>query len=100
MPLDLFSRTHDPISYISPERAQAGMNLPVPVGMFMNMAHIPPRFYNQHQQALQARQQQNPRNRKVCTKTVLKNSYFHNRFFFYTKSRNCITKMKTCILYE
>lgn len=34
--------------------------------MFMNMAHIPPRFYNQHQQALQARQQQNPRNnRKV-----------------------------------
>ncbi|KAG5892657.1 hypothetical protein JTB14_025451 [Gonioctena quinquepunctata] len=64
MPLDMFSRTHDPISYISPERAQAGMNLPVPVGMFMNMAHIPPRFYNQHQQALQARQQQNPRNRK------------------------------------
>ncbi|KAJ8984652.1 hypothetical protein NQ317_009880 [Molorchus minor] len=64
MPLDMFSRTHDPISYIPPERAQAGMNLPVPVGMFMNMAHIPPRFYNQHQQALQARQQQNPRNRK------------------------------------
>lgn len=28
----------------------------------MNMAHIPPRFYNQHQQAMQARQQQqNPR---------------------------------------
>lgn len=39
-------------------RAQAGLNLPVPVGMFMNMAHIPPRFYNQHQQAMQARQQQ------------------------------------------
>ncbi|XP_072385014.1 regulator of nonsense transcripts 1 [Diabrotica undecimpunctata] len=64
VPLDVFGRTHDPISYISPERAQASMNLPVPVGMFMNMAHIPPRFYNQHQQALQARQQQNHRNRK------------------------------------
>lgn len=66
VPIDMFNHTHDPISYISPERAQAGMNLPVPVGMFMNMAHIPPRFYNQHQQALQARQQQNPRtSRKV-----------------------------------
>ncbi|KAK9694069.1 AAA domain [Popillia japonica] len=67
VPLDMFSRTHDPISYISPERAQAAMNnLPVPVGIFMNMAHIPPRFYNQHQQALQARQAQNnsARNRK------------------------------------
>lgn len=31
MPLDMFSRTHDPISYISPERAQTSMNLPVPV---------------------------------------------------------------------
>lgn len=65
VPLDMFSRTHDPISYISPERAQAAMsNLPVPVGMFMNMAHIPPRFYNQHQQAMQARQTQTPRTRK------------------------------------
>ena len=52
--MDLYTRTHDPISYISPERAQAALsNLPVPVGMFMNMAHVPPRFYNQHQQALQ-----------------------------------------------
>ncbi|KZC14447.1 Regulator of nonsense transcripts 1 like protein [Dufourea novaeangliae] len=63
VPLDIFSRTHDTISYISPERAQAAMNnVPVPVGMFMNMAHVPPRFYNQHQQALQARQ--NQRNRR------------------------------------
>ncbi|XP_015126226.1 regulator of nonsense transcripts 1 homolog [Diachasma alloeum] len=63
VPLDMFSRTHDTISYISPERAQAAMNnVPVPVGMFMNMAHVPPRFYNQHQQALQARQ--NQRNRR------------------------------------
>lgn len=54
-PLDLFSRTHDPITYISPERAQAALNpnLPVPVGMFMNMAHVPPRFYNQQQQQQQ-----------------------------------------------
>lgn len=64
VPLDIFSRTHDPISYISQERAQAGLNLPVPVGVFMNMADVPPRFYNQHQQAMQARQQQNSRNRK------------------------------------
>jgi regulator of nonsense transcripts 1 len=42
VPLDIFSRTHDPISYISQERAQAGMNLPVPVGVFMNMADVPP----------------------------------------------------------
>lgn len=62
VPIDIFSRTHDTISYISPERAQAAMNnVPVPVGMFMNMAHVPPRFYNQHQQALQARQSQRVR---------------------------------------
>lgn len=54
--LDMFARTHDPIGYISPERAQAAMtNVPVPVGLLMNMAHIPPRFYNQQQQAMQTR---------------------------------------------
>ncbi|KOX79069.1 Regulator of nonsense transcripts 1 like protein [Melipona quadrifasciata] len=58
------TQNHNP--YISPERAQAAMNnVPVPVGMFMNMAHVPPRFYNQHQQALQARQ--NQRNRRGTT---------------------------------
>lgn len=52
--MDMFSRPHDPISYISPERAQATMtNMPVPLGMFVNMTHVPPRFYSQHQQALQ-----------------------------------------------
>ncbi|XP_054714486.1 regulator of nonsense transcripts 1-like [Uloborus diversus] len=62
-----FNRPHDQISYISPERAQSAVaNLPVPVGMFLNMAHIPPRFYNQHQQALQARQ--NQRNRSATRK--------------------------------
>ncbi|GLH13682.1 Regulator of nonsense transcripts 1 homolog, partial [Gryllus bimaculatus] len=70
--MDLYSRTHDPASYISPERAQAALaNMPVPVGMFMNMAHVPPRFYNQHQQALQARQ--NQRNR-AATRSKVKNT--------------------------
>lgn len=60
--MDMFARAHDPIGYISPERAQAALsNMPVPVGMFMNMAHVPPRFYNQHQQAMQARQNQRGR---------------------------------------
>ena len=60
--MDMFARAHDPIGYISPERAQAALsNMPVPVGMFMNMAHVPPRFYNQHQQAMQARQNQRTR---------------------------------------
>lgn len=72
VPLDIFSRTHDTISYISPERAQAAMNnVPVPLGMFMNMAHVPPRFYNQHQQALQARQ--NQRNRRGATAASIRN---------------------------
>ncbi|KAI9589511.1 regulator of nonsense transcripts 1 homolog [Glossina fuscipes] len=53
---------HDAISYISTERVQAAMNnMPVPVGMFMNMSNIPPRFYNQHQQAIQAAAKQGRR---------------------------------------
>lgn len=53
---------HDSISYISAERAQAAINnMPVPVGMFMNMSNIPPRFYNQHQQAIQAAAKQGRR---------------------------------------
>jgi regulator of nonsense transcripts 1 len=52
--MDPYSRNHDSISYISPERAQAAMNnMPVPIGMFMNMTHVPPRFYQQHQQSMQ-----------------------------------------------
>lgn len=43
----MFPRGHDPVSYISPERAQAMSNMPVPVGMIMNLNPIPPRFYNQ-----------------------------------------------------
>lgn len=54
-----YFRAHDQISYISPERAQAGAalsNLPVPISMFM--AHIPPRSFAQ--QAIQSRQQAMP----------------------------------------
>lgn len=48
---------HDAISYISPERAQAAINnTPVPVGMFMNMNYMPPRFHNQQQQHQQQHQ--------------------------------------------
>ena len=49
-------RHHDPFNVISYEDrsvAQSLSNLPIPVGMFMNMAHIPPRFYNQQQQSQQ-----------------------------------------------
>lgn len=54
IPLEMFHRAHrDSISYISPEHAQAA-NMPVPVGIFMNMNNIPPRFYNRQQQAIQA----------------------------------------------
>lgn len=49
-------RSHDALAYIGPPDRTANSGLPVPVGLFMNMAHVPPRFYNQHQQALQARQ--------------------------------------------
>lgn len=56
---DPYSRLHDPIGYIAPERAQAVAAMPampVPVGVFMNMTHVPPRFHNQHQQAQQTKQ--------------------------------------------
>lgn len=64
--VDMYSRPHDPISYISHDRAQASMNnMPVPVGMFMNMGNPPPRFYNQQQAAaVQAAAKQNQRSRK------------------------------------
>ena len=36
---------HDPLTYIGPDRQNVlpPTNLPVPVGLFMNMAHVPPR---------------------------------------------------------
>jgi len=49
------TRQHDPMGYISPEHAQAALNVSLPVSMFMNMSHIPPRFFNQHQQNMQGR---------------------------------------------
>ncbi|XP_017100799.1 regulator of nonsense transcripts 1 homolog isoform X1 [Drosophila bipectinata] len=49
---------HDSIGYISNEHGAAALgNMPVPVGMFMNMSNHPPRFYNQHQQAIMAAKQ-------------------------------------------
>lgn len=47
---DPYSRLHDPIGYIAPERAQAALSaMPVPLGVFMNMTHVPPRFHGQQQ---------------------------------------------------
>lgn len=65
--VDLFARNHDSISYISQDRIQAS-NMPVPVGMFMNMPNAPPRFYNN--QAAQAAQQN--QRRKPLMKTTSK----------------------------
>ncbi|XP_065216134.1 regulator of nonsense transcripts 1-like isoform X2 [Planococcus citri] len=44
--LDIFPHAHDPITYISPERAQAMPNMPVPFNMIYNLNPIPPRYYN------------------------------------------------------
>lgn len=69
--MDMFAHAHDSISYISPDRAQAAMNnMPVPVGMFMNMSNVPPRFFNQHQQAaVQAAAKQQGQRRKALPAT-------------------------------
>lgn len=49
---------HDSIGYISNDHGAAALaNMPVPVGMFMNMSNLPPRFYNQHQQTIMAAKQ-------------------------------------------
>ncbi|EDW00220.1 regulator of nonsense transcripts 1 homolog isoform X2 [Drosophila grimshawi] len=49
---------HDSIGFISNDHGAAALgNMPVPVGMFMNMSSLPPRFYNQHQQAIMAAKQ-------------------------------------------
>ena len=45
---------HDPMTAINTfdqDRHQSSLsNLPIPVGMFLNMAQVPPRFYNQQLQ--------------------------------------------------
>lgn len=61
--MDMFSRNHDSISYISQDRVQSAMNnMPVPVGMFMSHmnSNIVPRFYNQAAQAAQQTQRRKP----------------------------------------
>merc|ERR1711981_1417452 len=46
-----FGLSHDPMTAINSfdhDRHQSSLSgLPIPVGMFLNMAQIPPRFYNQ-----------------------------------------------------
>lgn len=66
--MDMFGRNHDAISYISQDRMH-GTNMPVPVGMFMNMSSAPPRFYNQAAQAAHKTQR-----RKPSMKAITKNS--------------------------
>lgn len=59
--MDMF-RAHDPISYISQDhRGGQGM---VPVGMFMNMNNVPPRYFQQ-QNAIQQAAKQARNNRKM-----------------------------------
>ncbi len=51
-----YGRLHDPIGYIAPESAQAVAAMPampVPVGVYMNMTHPPPRIhYGGHQSGM------------------------------------------------
>lgn len=55
---NMYTAHHDPMSYISSDRSQClTSNMAVPVGMFMNMTNIPPRFFNQHQQTCIAAKQ-------------------------------------------
>jgi regulator of nonsense transcripts 1 len=59
---DPYSRLHDPIGYIAPERAQAALSaMPVPLGVFMNMTHVPPRFHGQQQQGTHGLSKSNQR---------------------------------------
>lgn len=65
---------HDRIGFISPERTHSAVtNLPVPIGMFMNMTHIPPRFYNQQQQQMASQQT------RLNQKTKGSNGRFNNK---------------------
>lgn len=69
---DPYSRLHDPIGYIAPERAQAVAALPampVPVGVFMNMTHVPPRF-GQQQSGLQGSLKSNLRAKDTSGRAV------------------------------
>jgi len=60
--MDMF-RAHDSISYISQDhRSGQGM---VPVGMFMNMNNVPPRYFQQQQQSAIQQAAKQSRNRKL-----------------------------------
>lgn len=67
-PNNKISFQHDPMMVIHAEEptnlhplSHGSKNAPIPVGMFMNMAHVPPRFYN-----MQRRSVNNRGNLKCC----------------------------------
>ncbi|CAB4069644.1 UPF1 [Lepeophtheirus salmonis] len=67
---------HDKINFIGSGKSM-NLNIPpsqlmVPIGMFMNMSHIPPRFYNQHQQVMASKmgdQNSNNSNAKTSSRS-------------------------------
>jgi len=63
---DYFGLNHDPMTAINNfdhDRHQSSLsNLPIPVGMFLNMAQVPPRFYNQQIQQQRDNYQQTKKN--------------------------------------
>lgn len=63
--MDMF-RAHDSISYISQDHHRSGQSM-VPVGMFMNMNmnNVPPRYYQQQQNAIQQAAKQSRNMRKM-----------------------------------
>lgn len=74
-----YFRAHDQMAYISQERTQAALaNLPVPLGVFMNMTQLPPRFYNQQQPNINSqhlrRQQIAPGHRNKTNATSKRNN--------------------------
>lgn len=47
MGLDLYSRNHDPLTFITPDTRSQPQIGGIPVGMVMNMNSMAPRFFNQ-----------------------------------------------------
>lgn len=47
MGLDLYTRNHDPLTFITPDSRSQPQIGGIPVGMVMNMNSMAPRFFNQ-----------------------------------------------------
>lgn len=47
MGLDLYTRNHDPLTFITPDTRSQPQIGGIPVGMVMNMNSMAPRFFNQ-----------------------------------------------------